>query len=193
VGATEDTFARLAAANSVDFERGVSQDWLTNKGHLEEKIRVTLDEQAGLALDTIYRTLGGDEKLLLEKRGGSNPRIDFVLARQTLIVEVDEIQHFTSDRLTSLDLYPPRTNFEFDVEEYRSLVVRWRKTGDGYRAAKPTRDFPFAGGRRAQRAYFDALRDLAAPSLGWRVLRLPAPECDGAVAYARFKVALKAL
>ncbi len=40
--------------------------------------------------------------------------------------------------------------------------------------------FPHIGGRRAQRAYFDAVRDLVAPSFGWRVklvmrVRFPPP------------------
>jgi hypothetical protein len=54
-------------------------------------------------------------------------------------------------------------------------------------------DFPFAGARRAQRAYFDAFRDLAAPSFGLRVLRIPAPECDGRLTFERFTAAMTEL
>lgn len=56
---------------------------------------------------------------------------------------------------------------------------------DRYRTSKPTVDIPRSGGRRAQRAYFDRFRDLAAPSFGLRMLRIPPPECDGSLAYQR--------
>jgi hypothetical protein len=43
------------------------------------------------------------------------------------------------------------------------------------------------GRRRAQRAYFDTCRDLIASLHGLRVLRVPAPERDGDLAYRRLK------
>ena len=50
-------------------------------------------------------------------------------------------------------------------------------------------DFPPSGGRRAQRAYFDSVGDLAAPVFGnGPVIRVPAPDCDGAIAYDRFRL-----
>jgi len=116
-----------------------------------------------------------------------------VLAEHALAVEVDEIQHFTTERLRTLDLYPASAELWFDTGAYGTLISRWSTTGDRYRAAKPTVDFPFAGGRRAQRAYFDAFRDLAAPSFGLRVLRIPAPECDGRLAFERFTAAMTEL
>ena len=106
---------------------------------------------------------GGNEKPLAAKRRGSDPTPDFLLnCRQ--IIEVDEIQHFTTDRLTTLRLYPGDIELGFGLSEYISLCETWRPTADRYRTAKPTQDFPHPGGRRAQRAYFDALRDLAAPA-----------------------------
>jgi hypothetical protein len=47
-------------------------------------------------------------------------------------------------------------------------------------------DVPRFGARRAQRAYFDSVRDLAAPVFGnGPVIRVPAADCDGAIAYDR--------
>ena len=63
----------------------------------------------------------------------------------------------------------------FDIEHYCALTERWRHRGDRYRATKTATDFPFAGGRRAQRAYFDACRDLTASAHTFRVLRVPRP------------------
>jgi hypothetical protein len=191
MGATEDAVARLAASAGLEFQRGASVSWLTNKGHLADVVADKLDEQTLAALRSIYQELGGDELLLASKRSGSNPGID--LLHGALAIEVDEIQHFTTDRTRTLEFYPPDTDVLFKTDVYRATIRLWHERADRYRASKPTRDFPFAGGRRAQRAYFDAFRDLVAPSFGLRVLRVPAPECDGALAYQRLHAALEAV
>ncbi len=185
--ATEHTFYELALADRIPLTRGASSLlWLTNRGHLSDALEGKLDAAAAAALRLIYTELGGDERRLQSKRSGSNPRPDFLVAEWGLVVEVDEIQHFTSDRGRTLDNYPPNSLLAFDLGGYRTLVSRWCTVADRYRATKPAADFSFAGGRRAQRAYFDAFRDLAAPTFGLRVLRVPAPECDGRLAYERF-------
>jgi len=193
VGATEDIFAQLARADGIDFSRRISPPWLTNKGHLSAAVAGQLDAARAAAIGGVYTTLGGDETLLVGKRSGSDPRLDFLLHDEPLAVEVDEIQHFTTDRLRTLDLYPSEPDVCFDIDTYRSLVRPWSAIGDRYRASKPTVDFPFTGGRRAQRAYFDTFRDLASPSFGLRVLRIPAPECNGRLAYERFQSAIAEL
>jgi hypothetical protein len=132
----------------------------------------------------MHARLGGDEPLVRAKaQRPLSP--DFVLPNGQL-VEVDEIQHFTSDRLRTLELYPPEVSLGFDLGFYRDLCDRHHRTADRYRADKTATDFPFPGGRRAQRAFLDAVRDLLAPYLaGHPVLRVPAPECDAALAFAR--------
>jgi hypothetical protein len=189
MGATENTFYELATANGIRLSHGSGLPWLTNHGHLSDHLKL-LDKAAATALKTIYALLGGDEHLLSGKRNGSSPRPDFVISGQGLIIEVDEIQHFTSERKRTLDDYPPGADLAFDSAGYQDLITQHRTVADRYRSDKPAVDFPFAGGRRAQRAYFDALRDLAAPSFGMRVVRVPAPECDGHLAYQRFAAML---
>ena len=71
---------------------------------------------------SIYEELGGDESLLASKRSGSDPRIDLLLDARAVAIEVDEIQHFTTDRLRTLDLYPPEVEVCFDVDTYSTLV-----------------------------------------------------------------------
>jgi hypothetical protein len=187
MGATEDSFYSLATADGFVLERGMTVPWLSNLGHLNGAIG---EDSTANDLRELYLQLKGNEHLLASKRSGSNPRLDFVLPTHKLVIEIDEIQHFTSDRLTTLRAYPTRLDCAFDIEHYCSLVDRWRHRGDRYRMAKSATDFPFAGGRRAQRAYFDACRDLTAPEHGFRVLRVPAPECDAPLAYRRFMDAL---
>ena len=53
-------------------------------------------------------------------------------------------------------------------------------------------DFPFPGGRTAQRAYFDACRDLLGPAFGYRVIRIPAPSRNVMAAVAALREALEA-
>lgn len=98
---------------------------------------------------------------------------------------MDESQHFTSFRLLTLDDYPADAPLGFDVEGYRALCAEWSPKSDKYRASKAAVGFG-DGGRQRQRAYHDALRDLAAPAMGCRpVVRVPAVDRDGRAAYGR--------
>jgi hypothetical protein len=184
MGRTQTEFAALTAQEGLD--PGHRLPWLTNRGHLHlEQIGAPI----GLVnrLREIYLALGGDEDALASKRAGSDPTPDFLYGPSSQLLELDEIQHFTSDRKLTLEMYPDAVDLGFDIKTYRDLCETWSPTGDRYRATKQTRDFPHAGGRRAQRAYFDTLRDLAAPALGnGPVIRIPAPECDSRLAHRRF-------
>jgi hypothetical protein len=193
VGATESGVFTLAREAGIGLTRGTAQPWLTNRGHLNPVIADAVPAATLGLLRSIYKQLGGVEAALANKRAGSSPRPDFLLLSRSLIIEVDEIQHFTTDRLAALELYPEDAGLAFDVAEYRKLISKWSPVADGYRAAKPSVDFPRAGGRRAQRAYFDAVRDLVAPSFSWRVLRVAAPECDAPIAMSRLVARLRDL
>lgn len=167
--------------------------WLSKRGHLNPLILETLDAERIDRLRAIYRVLRGNEALLGAKTRGKDPSPDFILRERALIVEVDETQHFTSDRLTTFGRYLSDEDLAYDLEAYKRVLQRWKAKGDGYRAAKPAADFPWLGGRRAQRAYYDSLRDIAAPSFGWRVCRVPAPECNAAQAVDRLVDVLRKL
>jgi hypothetical protein len=182
MGRTEREFAALAAAGGIELGRrtiaGLSGrgPWADGLAAAPSPVRKTLANMHAL--------LGGDA-LLLRAKAERALSPDFVLPNGQ-IVEVDEIQHFTTDRLRTLELYPPDVSLGFDLGTYRELCQRHHRSADGYRAAKHATDFPFPGGRRAQRAFLDAVRDLLAPHLtGHPVLRVPAPECDADLAFAR--------
>lgn len=193
MGATESGVFALAREAGIDLELGKTLPWLSNHGHLNPALADVVPETTLAILNSIHELLGGNAGLLTGKRAGSSPRPDFVLASANLIVEVDEIQHFTSERFVTLGLYPRNAQLAFDIDEYRALISQWSGVADKYRAVKPAVDFPHAGGCRAQRAYFDAVRDLVAPALGWQVMRVPAPECDASVAAARLAERVRAL
>ena len=122
-------------------------------------------------LRDLFRSFGGDEAALGAKRAGSDPRPDIAFDERGWLVEYDEQQHFTSDRLVTFDCYPTDVDVAYNIDDYRALARRLSGTADRYRAAKKSTDFPFHGGRRSQRAYFDAVRDLVAPFFGLRVFR----------------------
>ena len=157
---------------------------LTYAGHLALSPKV-----GGIAavLAELFRALDGDEEDLASGHHGPLLHDWFNPPSRTLI-EIDEYQHFSSDRLTTLKKYPREAPLGFDLAEYVELCRTQGAKSDKYRYTKKARGFRRPGGRRAQRAYIDAVRDLALPVLGSPpVIRVPAYENDAAVAYERVK------
>lgn len=102
---------------------------------------------------------------------------DFLVASTELEVEYDEIQHFTTARIATLELYPRDAPLAFAPADYVKVAEQWRARGDKGFAHKQAAEFPGPAGRQRQRAYFDTFRDLAAPHFGnGPVLRIPAPD-----------------
>jgi hypothetical protein len=189
---SEIEFISLANQAGMPVTPGRRLPWLTNKGHLAEPLRSVVPAELLDLLDELFRSLGGDEAALRAKRAGSDPCPDMAFEERGWLVEYDEQQHFTSDRLLTCNRYPPDVDVAYDIDSYQALTRRLSGTADRYRAAKQSTDFPFHGGRRRQRAYFDAVRDLAAPFFGLRVFRIPAPERDARIALDRFRRAIAA-
>ena len=160
---------------------------VTNRGHLD----VPSTAPAAKALQRIFDRLAGDEKELALARGTSLPA-DFLSEDAHVVIEIDEQQHFTSDRLLTLQHYPPDVGVAFSVKEFITLCEVLKAGSDRYRASKEALGFRRPGGRRAQRAYFDAVRDLAAPLSGWRVFRVAAAHGDGQRAYNEVRSRLRA-
>lgn len=157
--------------------------WLNQRGHFGLPERA--DSARGVLAD-IFAALQGDPVAQEAKRLTALPG-DFVHEPTGTFIEVDESQHFTTYRLLTLNHYPAGTPLGFDMAEYRALCGRWSPKSDKYRASKSAVGFG-EGGRQRQRAYHDALRDLAAPAMGCPpVIRVPAPDRDGSAAYQRVR------
>jgi len=117
---------------------------------------------------------------------------DFLLEPDGVVVEYDEIQHFTTARGTTLALYPAGAPLGFDLAAYAQTVKHWRARGDRGFAHKQAPEFPGVAGRQRQRAYFDALRDLAAPHFDdGPLIRIAAPGNDYAAAVATLQTAAR--
>ncbi|MDF9276254.1 hypothetical protein P4U43_00430 [Arthrobacter sp. EH-1B-1] len=178
VGDCENDFLQAARIAGIDLVR-YKQPWLNQRGHFG------LPDQAESVvgpLDAVFNALGGNAQEQAAKRTTPLPG-DFIHPPTGTIIEIDEAQHFTSFRLRTFDFYPDAAPLDFEIGEYRDLCRRLAPKSDKYRAAKTAVGFG-EGGRQRQRAYYDALRDLAAPAMGLPpVIRVAAPDGYGQAAF----------
>lgn len=177
VGDVERAVANAAAADGISLVRMPRVDWLNTHGHFALPAAAT---SAAPALQRAFDVLGGDEAEQRSKRLAALPS-DLLHVESKTMIEVDELQHFTSFRQLTLREVPRLAGIDV---EYRELCDRWSSKADKYRAAKMAKGFPGALSRARQRAYNDLLRDLVAPLMGYRLLRVPAPGLSGDEAYA---------
>jgi hypothetical protein len=194
-------FAEAAARDGIALESR-SFDWLSEQGHvgLERVAKARRDPAlvgpvvAALeVLGAICARLGGDVSVLSASRENLLLTVDLVHPPTGTVIQVDGPAHFTSFRLAALELYPPDLAVRFDRKELEELCRAWCSTTDGLARGLPAKGFGFGGVQR-ERAYHDALRDLAAPAMGHPpVVRIPAADGDGVAAYRRNRAVLLAL
>ena len=94
---------------------------------------------------------------------GRSLSCDYFIPSEKLIIEYDEIQHFTCQRAKSLELYPTDLQFGFDCKE-------WLTACQLIKARDSDRKTPY---RDEQRAYYDSLKDILAAQNGMWMIRLP--------------------
>jgi hypothetical protein len=198
---TRLAFARAAAADGIAFESG-SFDWLCEQGHvgLERVARARRDPAlvapvtaAVDLLGVIHARLGGDLSVLHASRENLLLPVDLVHVPTGTVIQLDGPEHFTSFRLDTLALYPADMRVGFDMDEHRELCRALCASTDGLSRGLPAKGFGFGGVQR-ERAYHDALRDLATPAMGHPPLvRIAAVDADGAGAYERHRERLATL
>jgi hypothetical protein len=177
-------------------------DWLCEQGHigLERVAMARRDAALTLPVTAALHTLGmicarlnGDVSVLRASRENLLLPVALVHAPSATLIEVDTPAHFTSFRLTTLELYPLDFAVGFDLDEHKELCRSWCSSTDGLERGLAAKGFGFGGGPR-ERAYHDALKDLAAPAMGHPPLvRIAAVDSDGAAAYRRNRARLLAL
>jgi hypothetical protein len=200
-GDAQSAFAQAAAADGIVLESH-SFDWLCEQGHvgLERVAKARLDPalvgpvSAALEqLGAIYARLKGDVSVLHAARENLLLPVDLVHEPTGTVIEVDESPHFTSFRLAALELYAADATVGFDLDEHKELCRVWRSRTDGIARGLPAKGFGFGGVQR-ERAYRDALRDLATPAMGLPpIVRIAAVDGDGAAAYHSHRASLLAL
>jgi hypothetical protein len=194
-------FARAAAEDGIVLAAG-SFDWLCEQGHVGlERVAMLRRDPALVGpvkaalqqLGAIYARLGGDLSVLHASRENLLLPVDLVHEPTGTVIQVDEPPHFTSFRLTALELYTDDVRLGFDLEEHRDLCRAWCARTDGLARGMPAKGFGFGGVAR-ERAYHDALLDLAAPAMGHPpVVRIAALDGDGAAAYLGRRESLRSL
>jgi hypothetical protein len=195
-GDVQSAFAAAAAQDGIALQ-SASFDWLCEQGHVGlERVAKARRDPVIAALDqlqAIYARLKGDVSVLHAARENLLLPVELMHLPTGTVVEVDDAAHFTSFRLAALELYRPDAALGFDVGEHAALCRAWSARSDGLDRGLAAKGFGF-GGRQRERAYHDALRDLAVPAMGHPpVLRIVAVDGDGAAAYARHRNALLAL
>jgi hypothetical protein len=145
------------------------------------------------ALAAIYARLGGDVSVLPAARANLLLAVDLAHPPTGTVITVDEREHFTSFRLAALELYPADVAVAFDLEEHKERCRMLCGETDALSRGLAAKGFGFGGVPR-ERAYHDALRDLAVPAMGHPpVVRIAALDGDGAAAYERHRADLLAL
>jgi hypothetical protein len=141
-------------------------------------------------LAAIYARLKGDVSVLHASRANLFLPVDLVHPPTGTVIAVDGREHFTSFRLDALDLYPADAALGFDLDEHKNLCRALAGETDGLSRGLAAKGFGFGGVPR-ERAYHDALYDLAVPAMGHPPLvRIAALDDDGAAAYARHRAGL---
>ena len=197
----EVAFAQAAVQDGIELE-SQSVDWLCEQGHvgLERVAKARRDPSlvapvtaALQVLGAIYARLEGDISVLYASRENLLLPLDLVHAPTGTVIEIDGPPHFTSFRLTALELYPADVHVGFDLRDHKDLCRAWCSKTDGLSRGLASKGFGFGGVQR-ERAYHDALRDLAVVAMGHPpVVRIVALDGDGAAAYDRHRAALLAL
>ncbi len=181
MGTKQDQFFDVITRLGISVDKERNFPWLKNQ--------VTPDNEL---IWKIFLQLGGVPEAMQNK----NPRRlspDGFLPDYNCIIEFDELQHFTLFRQKTLEFYPHDADLGFKVDAYRSWcnehsAVALKKGPSGYRKPKP--EFPFENGRAAQRALFDACRDILPLCFGLRPtvriaeFQLPSLGKDGVAAEA---------
>jgi hypothetical protein len=197
-GDVHSAFGRAAVLDGITLQ-SASYDWLCEQGHIGlERVAKARRDPALVApvtvavevLTEIYARLKGDVSVLHAARANLLLPVDLAHEPTGTLIEVDDVAHFTSFRLEALDLYRDGASLGFDLDEHRELCRVWQETTDSLGRGLAAKGFGFGGVQR-ERAYHDALRDLAAPAMGHPpVVRIAAVDGDGVAAYRRHRASL---
>jgi hypothetical protein len=195
VGNVAIAFGEAAAADGLELEDQIIA-WLNQQGHigLEAAAYETEDGEilervaaVGEVLGKVWHRLGGNPEILPNCRFQVPLVGDFLHKPTGTLIEIDEGPHFTSHRLTSLEMYPDWVPLGYHVEEYKQACRDLADEFDRFRRDVATRGWGI-GGLQQERAYHDSLRDLAAPAMGKPpVIRIPVLDDDGEGAYAKYR------
>jgi hypothetical protein len=166
-----------------------SFDWLCQRGHFA----LPEDTAVRAVLAEIFAALDGDPQIL-SSAGLTRLPGDFVHVATGTLVEVDEHQHFTSARMTSLRLYPDDAPLGFSSRATRRSAPAGnaRPTNRSRIAKRPRSRVRMAVSASAR----ITTRCEISPRLRWGttpLIRIDAALDNGRAAYAKHRERLMAL
>lgn len=166
-----------AARDGVQLVKGQSFPWIGTRGPYGLKGHA---DSAFDAVMAIAVELGAYLDVMRSPERISYPGADLIHAESGVVIEVDEVQHFTSDRLKTFDHYPADSQLGFDIDEYRRLCLLY--DSKAWRSKDTVTFGPKS--RLRHRAFYDALKDLSIPASGRPpVVRIPVPDRRTEVAW----------
>lgn len=198
VAVCEEALAEAAANDGIKLEP-CQFEWASEPGHLavaylaDQTGDVEVMQRAEIAVPALAQMFTRLKGLMpvLHSCRVNKPYMPVLVHMATgTLVEVDDVLHFTTGRLTTLDLYPAEVPLGFDMKEYEELCREHAPTSDRWRYGLASKTFGFHG-LQNERAYEDAVRDIAAWVMGLPpLIRVPAIDGDGTAAYERVKDAM---
>ena len=195
----DSAFAEAAAKDGLGLEMQTF-DWASEPGHLAVEAFADETGDPGVmqraeigvaALEQMFTRLKGLVPVLQSCRV-NRPYTPVLVHEPTLtIIDIDEVLHFSTPRLTTLDLYPREVRLGFDIDEYKALCREHAPQTDRWRYGLASKNFGWHG-LQNQRAYEDSVRDIAAWVMAYPPLvRIVALDGDGAAAWERSREDLR--
>jgi hypothetical protein len=191
----EEAYAAAAAKDGIELEPQTFT-WASEPGHLAVSyIADQSGDQAAMqraeigapALEQMFKRMKGLDPVLQSCRVERPYPAVLVHMETATLVELDSMLHFSSPRLLTLDLYPSEVKLGFDIEQYKELCREYAPKTDRWRYGLASKCFGWHG-LQNERAYYDAIRDIASWVMGFPPLfRIPAIDEDGNAAYERTK------
>ncbi len=195
VAVWEEKFAEAAAKDGIVLEPQ-SFHWASEPGHLAVG---ALADQTGdgevmqraeigvPALEQMFQRMGGLAPVLYSCRVNLPYPATLMHEPTATLVSVDDVLHFTTPRLNTLELYPGEMRAGYDVKQYKALCEEHAPKADKWRYGLASKMFGWHGLQK-ERAYQDAVRDIGSWVMGFSpLIRVPAIDEDGDAAYARVK------
>lgn len=112
---------------------GKSFSWIGTKGPFGLTDEASNVYKPALAIAV---RLGADLEAMRSARWVVKPRADLMHKESGVVIEVDEVQHFTSHRLATFDYYPVGKALGFDVDEYSRTCQQYSAYADKAWAGK---------------------------------------------------------
>ena len=147
-------FLEMARDAGIPIAEGRPVNWLSGRGHLNECLSGRASLEVIGILGQIHEGLGGDGAALARKAEGSRLIPDLIHEEFGCIIEVDEVQHFTTARPRTFEWYPAEADLGFDPSSINNFQ-RGGRRGEIEPSGKDLSRLPIArrtaGATRLQR------------------------------------------